>query len=98
MEIPRVLRASPSAKYRTLREEYTRGRNSSPSVALGEEMHSGKRVFPECLIVHGTWGREALGENPLPRVQHSGKRGTNEQKMMWENGDIFKTLFPSAFL
>jgi hypothetical protein len=24
---------------------------------------------------------------------HSGKRGTRERKMMWENGDILKTLF-----
>jgi hypothetical protein len=43
----------------------TRGRNSSPSVALREEMHSGKRVFPECLIVHDTRGREALEEANL---------------------------------
>jgi hypothetical protein len=54
-------------------------------------MHSGKRVFPECLIVYGTRGREALGEDP-----HSGKRGTREQKTMWENKDIFKTLFPEC--
>jgi hypothetical protein len=60
MEIPRVPRASPSAKYR----------------ALGEEMHSGKRVFPECLIVHGTRGREALGEDPLPRVYFFSTRGS----------------------
>jgi hypothetical protein len=54
----------------------TRGRNSSPSVALGEEMHSGKRVFPECLMVHGTRGREALGEDPLPRVHFFSTRGS----------------------
>jgi hypothetical protein len=33
-------------------------------------MHSGKRVFPECLKVHGTRGREALGKTPFPECNH----------------------------
>jgi hypothetical protein len=41
-------------------------------------------------------GKRDTGEDPLPRVQHSGKRGTREQKTMWENKDIFKTLFPEC--
>jgi hypothetical protein len=45
MEIPRVPRASPSAKYRAL----------------------GKKLFPECC----TRGRNALGEEGLPRVPDS---------------------------
>jgi hypothetical protein len=61
--------------------------------------HSGKKLFPECctrLIVHGTRGREALREDHLHREQNSGKRGTREQKTMWGNKDIFKTLFPEC--
>jgi hypothetical protein len=74
----------------------TRGRNSSPSVALAEEMHSGKRGFPEWLRVHGTRGWEALGEGPLPRMQHSGKWDTYERKMMWEMEIFKKHSSPSA--
>jgi hypothetical protein len=67
-EIPRVPNSSPSAKNR----------------ALGEEMHSGKRGFPECRQTHGTWGRVTLGESLLPRVQHSGKRGTHKRKFTFD--------------
>jgi hypothetical protein len=38
----------------------------------------------------------ALGEERHPGKTYSGKRGTREQKMMWENGDIFKTLLPEC--
>jgi hypothetical protein len=58
--LPRVPRASPSAKYRALGEEASpsalepmalgEGPRSSPSATLGEERHSWtKRLFPECL-------------------------------------------------
>jgi hypothetical protein len=59
----------------------TRGSHSSPSVALGEELHSGKVAFPECLKEHDTRGRKALGEGRLPRAQHSGKKGTRKRKV-----------------
>jgi hypothetical protein len=77
----------------------TRGRASSPSVALGEEKHSGKRGFPECHRVHGTRGRETLGEGPLPRVQHSGKRGTRGRKLVLNGGSgrsYVKKFFPEC--
>jgi hypothetical protein len=49
-EIPRTLPRVPG----------TRGSQSSPSVALGEEKHSRKRSFPECRKTHGTRGRVTL--------------------------------------
>jgi hypothetical protein len=73
MDISRVSIASLSAKNRALGEEplprvlhsgkkNTRGREASPSaigsMALGEERHSGKALFPEC----NTRGREALAD------------------------------------
>jgi hypothetical protein len=62
----------------------TRGSQSSPSVALGEELHSGKVAFPECLNGHGTWGRPALGEGHLPPAQHSGKTGARKRKVAFD--------------
>jgi hypothetical protein len=56
--IPRVPGTSPRAK-----KSGTRGSQSSPSVSLGEDLHSGKMAFPECLQGHGTRGRPALGED-----------------------------------
>jgi hypothetical protein len=44
------------------RMEIPRVPRASPSVAGGEEMHSGKRVFPECLIVYDTRGRPPFPE------------------------------------
>jgi hypothetical protein len=39
----------PSAKcFPECQKSGTRGSHSSPSVALGEELHSEKRGFPEC--------------------------------------------------
>jgi hypothetical protein len=60
MEIPRVLRTSPRAKYR----------------ALGEEKHSGERVFPECLIVHGTGEERHRGRPPSPSATLGEERHT----------------------
>ena len=46
---------SPSvAGFPECQKSDTRERESSPSVALGEELHSGKRGFPECLREPGT--------------------------------------------
>jgi hypothetical protein len=73
----------------------TRERNSTLSVALREELHSGKRGS-ECLGAHGTPGRGALGEGPLPRVQHSGKRDTRGRKELEENEHILQRLFPEC--
>jgi hypothetical protein len=39
-----------------------------------EKIHSGKRGFPECFIVHGTRGREALREDERhSRTKSDGK-------------------------
>jgi hypothetical protein len=62
----------------------TRGSQSSPSVALREELHSGKVAFPECLKGHDTRGRPALGEDHLSRAQHSGKTGTRKRKVAFD--------------
>ena len=59
----------------------TRGIQSSPSVALGEELHSGKRGFSECRSLHGTRGRMTLRKSALPRAQHSGKTSTRGRKV-----------------
>jgi hypothetical protein len=73
---------SPSAwNFPESQKSGTRGRQSSPSVALGEELHSGKMAFPECLKGHGTRGRPALGEGHLPREQHSGKTAHEKEKV-----------------
>jgi hypothetical protein len=57
----------------------TRGRASSPSVALGEEKHSGRRGFPECHRVHGTRGKETLGEGPLPECNTRGREALTDK-------------------
>jgi len=75
--------------YTTLRENrnfpsvkgFPESQKSSPSVALGEELHSEKRGFPECRSLPGTRGRMTLEKSPLPRAQHSGKRRTRGRKM-----------------
>jgi hypothetical protein len=73
---------SPSAwNFPESQKSGTRGGQSSPSVALGEELHLGKMAFPECLKGHGTRGRPALGEGHLPREQHSGKTAHEKEKV-----------------
>jgi hypothetical protein len=77
----------------------TLGRQSSPSVALREEMHSGKGGFPECWKGHDTRGRKALGEGHLPRVQHSAKSGTRKIKFAFDGGgerNRRKKIFPEC--
>jgi hypothetical protein len=69
--IPRVPRASPSAK----------------NWALGEELHSGKMAFPECLKGQSTRGTKAIGEGHLPRAQHSGKKGTRQRKVAFDSAN-----------
>jgi hypothetical protein len=82
---------SPSAPgFRECQISGTRGTNSSPSVALGEEILSRVPNSPWHLGKRGTRGRPpspsaTLGEEMHPRT-----------KMMLENGDIFKTLFPEC--
>jgi hypothetical protein len=73
---------SPSAwNFPESQKSGTRGRQSSPRVALGEELHSGKMAFPECLKGHGTRGRPALREGHLPREQHSRKKAHEKEKV-----------------
>ena len=59
----------------------TRGSQSFPSVALREEMHSGKRDFPESPNQPDTRGRITLGKIHLPRAQHSGKSRSRGRKV-----------------
>jgi hypothetical protein len=66
--LSRVPHTSPSAKNR----------------ALGEELHSGKMAFPECLKGRDTRGRPARGEGHLPRAQHSGKMDTRKRKVAFD--------------
>jgi hypothetical protein len=75
----------------------TRGSQSSPSVALREELHSGKGGFPECLKGLNTQGSTTLGEGHLPRVQHSRERGTRKRKVVFDGvkrRHHFKKFFP----
>jgi hypothetical protein len=97
---------SPSAwNFPECQKSGTRGSQSSPSVALGEELHSGKMVFPECLKGHGTRGRPALGEGHLPREQHSGKTAHEKEKVHLTaaldgavNKKKLKKLFPECLV
>jgi hypothetical protein len=99
-------RDSPSAEvFPECQKSGTRGSHSSPSVALGEEKHSGKWGFPECRETHGTRGRVTLGESHLPRVQHSGKSGTHKRKFTFDGAfgrnrlpKKWKMSSPSAML
>jgi hypothetical protein len=69
MKIPRV----PNIRH-------SGGRNSSPSVALGEELHSEKRGLPECRRVHDTRGREALGKALFHECNTRGKETLADEK------------------
>jgi hypothetical protein len=67
----------PSARhFPECQKSGTRGSHS-----LGEELHSGKLAFPECLKENDTRGRKALGEGRLPRAQHSGKTAHEKEKL-----------------
>jgi hypothetical protein len=59
----------------------TRGSQSFPSVALGEEMHSGKRDFPKSPNQPDTRRRITLGKIHLPRAQHSEKSRSRGKKV-----------------
>jgi hypothetical protein len=50
------------------------GSQSSPSVALGEELHSGKVAFPECLKEHDTRGRPSSPSATLGEDGHTKKK------------------------
>jgi hypothetical protein len=63
------------------------GKPLFPECCIGGELHSREKDFPECQKVHGTRGRDARGGSHLPRVQHSGKRGTRKRKFAFD-GDI----------
>jgi hypothetical protein len=82
----REKQSSPSAThFPECQKSGTRGSQSSPSVALGEELHSGKVAFPECLNGHATREIPTLGEGHLPRAQHSGKTGTRKRKVAFDD-------------
>jgi hypothetical protein len=75
-------RNSPSVtSFPECQKSGTRGSQSSLSVALREELHSGKECFSECLKGHDIRGRNTLGEGHLPREQHSGKTRTRKKKV-----------------
>jgi hypothetical protein len=67
-----IIATTGEANFPEYQKSGNRGSQSSQSVALGEELHSGKMAFPECQKGHDTRGRPALGEDNLPREQHSG--------------------------
>jgi hypothetical protein len=49
--------------------------------------------------VHDTRGSKALGEGHLPRVQHSGKRGTRKRKFAFDGGrkqSRLEEIFPEC--
>jgi hypothetical protein len=66
-------------------------------VTLREKRNSpSASFFPKCQK-SGTRGREALEEGPLPRVQHSGKRGTRGRKVVLNGANgrrYFKNTLP----
>jgi hypothetical protein len=53
-------------------------------------MHSEKRGFPECLRVHGTWGRLSSPSATLGEVRHS---RTKNDVGKWR---YLKTLIPEC--
>jgi hypothetical protein len=81
MEIPRVSKASPRAKNRTL------GQASLPRVLLSGKNCTRGRGFPECRSLPGTRGRMTLEKSPLPRAQQSGKRRTRGRKVFLDVPD-----------
>ena len=58
----------------------TRQSLSLPSVAVGKDLHLAKSGFAECQKEPGTRQRAALSKGILCRVQHSVKKGTQQNK------------------
>jgi hypothetical protein len=97
-------RNSPSARnFPESQKSGTRGSQSSPSVALGEDKHSGKRAFPECREGHGTQGKFGTrGKSSSPRgTLGEGGHSQNEFRIWrrrWTEqfAKKWKTSSPSA--